>query len=209
MRKVFAQINVSLDGYIEDTGGEIDWHFVDDAFDRFISDTLRSIDAMIFGRVAFEKLAMYWPTAAEDPQASGEDSEQARLMDALPKYVVSDHIGLLEWKNSHIIRGDVAQDVARLKRQPGKDIALFGGANTISTFTTLGLIDEYRFIVNPALVGGGTRLFKGAHARVPLRLLDTRRFNSGVLVLSYVVASSGSADSKGPFVPSEVQVSGE
>ena len=86
--------------------------------------------------------------------------------------------------------------VAQLKRQPGKDMALFGGANTISTFTTLGLIDEYRFIVNPALVGGGTRLFKGAHARVPLRLLDTRRFDGGIIVLSYVVVSSGSADSK-------------
>ena len=130
-------------------------------------------------------------------------------MNALPKYVVSDHIGLLEWKNSHIIRGDVAQDVARLKRQPGKDIALFGGANTISTFTTLGLIDEYRFIVNPALVGGGTRLFKGAHARVPLDC-STRDGSTVVCLFCRMsVASSGSADSKGPFVPSEVQVSGE
>jgi dihydrofolate reductase len=105
MRRLFLQINVSLDGFIEDPTGEIDWHFVDDEFEEFTNDTLRSIDAMVFGRVAYEKLAEYWPTAASNPDASERHIEAARLMNELPKYVVSDRLERTEWQNSHIVSG--------------------------------------------------------------------------------------------------------
>jgi dihydrofolate reductase len=185
MRKLFIQINASLDGYIEDPTREIDWHFVDDEFEDFINATLRSIDAMVFGRVAYQRLAEYWPTAASNPEASERHIEAARLMNELPKYVVSDHLDRAEWQNSQIIGGDVAAEINELKRQPGKDIALFAGAGVANSFARLGLIDEYRIILNPVLLGAGTPLFNGGYGRANLELRDIRRFGSGALVLTY------------------------
>jgi dihydrofolate reductase len=112
VRKLFLQINVSLDGYIEDIQGEIDWHFADDEFEEFINETLRSIDAMVFGRVAYELLAQYWPMAATDPDAAASQlgrnprlhREAARLMHELPKFVVSNTLEQVDWHNSHILR---------------------------------------------------------------------------------------------------------
>ena len=181
MRKLFLQINVSVDGFIEDAAGEIDWHFADAEFAEFIDTTLLSIDAMIFGRVAFEKLARYWP-AASPPEAS---EVQVRLMHDLPKYVVSDRLGRTDWSNSHIVGGDVAAAITALKQQPGGDIALFAGAVVATSFVQLGLIDEYRLIVNPVLLGAGTRLFDGEYEKSELRLIETRRFASGAVVLFY------------------------
>jgi dihydrofolate reductase len=185
MRKLFIQINASLDGYIEDPTREIDWHFVDDEFEDFINATLRSIDAMVFGRVAYQRLAEYWPTAAFNPEASERHIEAARLMNELPKYVVSDHLDRAEWQNSQIIGGDVAAEINELKRQPGKDIALFAGAGVANSFARLGLIDEYRIILNPVLLGAGTPLFNGGYGRANLDLREIRRFGSGALVLTY------------------------
>ncbi len=187
MRKLFLQINVSLDGFIEDAAGEIDWQFADAEFEAFIDATLQSIDAMVFGRVAFEKLAQYWPTASP-PEAS---EVQVRLMHELPKYVVSDRLGRTDWNNSHIVGGgEVAAEIEALKQQPGGDIALFAGAAVATSFVRLGLIDEYRLILNPVLLGTGTRLFDGGYERSDLRLSETRRFASGALVLFYEPVSA-------------------
>jgi dihydrofolate reductase len=185
MRKLFLQINMSLDGFIEDPTAEIDWHFVDDEFEEFINATLRSIDAMVFGRVAYEKLAQYWPTAASNPGASERHIEAALLMNELPKYVVSDHLDRTEWQNSHIVSGNVGAQIRELKRQPGNDIALFAGAGVAASFARLGMIDEYRIILNPALLGSGTPLFNGGFEKTNLQLRDTRQFGSGALVLTY------------------------
>jgi dihydrofolate reductase len=199
MRKLFLQINVSLDGFIEDANGEIDWHFADDDFEEFINDTLRSIDGMVFGRVAYERLAEFWPAAASDPEASarqlGQDprrhAEAARLMNELPKYVVSNQLERVTWENSHIVKGDVPAEIGRLKQQPGRDIALFAGAHIASTFTRLGLIDEYRLILNPVLLAAGKRLFEDGYGKTDLRLRETRPFASGALVLYYEPDQTG------------------
>jgi dihydrofolate reductase len=175
----------ALDGFIEDPAGEIDWHFADGEFEEFINDILRSIDAMVFGRVAYEKPARYWPTAASNPEASERHVEAARLMNELPKYVVSESLDRTEWHNSHIIGGDLAAEIGELKRQPGKDIALFAGASVAASFAQLGLIDEYRIILNPALLGAGTLLFNGGYQKTALELRATQRFRSGALVLTY------------------------
>jgi dihydrofolate reductase len=100
--------------------------------------------------------------------------------------VVSDHLDRVEWHNSSIIHGDVGQEIRKLKQQSGKDIALFAGATTASTFTELGLIDEYRIILNPVLLGAGTPLFKGGYEKTNLQLLETRPFKTGAVVLYYV-----------------------
>jgi dihydrofolate reductase len=107
------------------------------------------------------------------------------MMNELPRYVVSDHLDRADWQNSHIVSGDVAAEIERLKRQPGKDIALFAGAGVAQSFARLGLIDEYRIIVNPALLGAGTPLFDGGFAKTNLVLREVRQFGSGALVLNY------------------------
>lgn len=181
MRTLFLQINVTLDGYVEDANGDIDWHFADDEFDGFILDTLRSVDGMVFGRVAFERLAAYWPTAGATAQTETQ-RETARLMNELPKYVLSRTARESDWNNSHFVSVD---DVVELKSQPGKDLALFAGANAATELTAQGLVDELRLIVNPLLQGGGTPLFTGTYTRREQTLTDVRRLASGVLVLTY------------------------
>jgi dihydrofolate reductase len=183
-RKLFLQINMTVDGCVEDANGDIDWHFADDEFDAFILDTLRSIDGMVFGRVAFEKLATYWPTA-EQAARSATQRETAVLMNELPKYVVSQTLAGSGWRNSHVVAGDVAAAIQRLKARPGKDLALFAGAATARSFVRLGLVDELRLIVNPLLQGRGTRLFRGEDEPRQLTLTSARPFVSGAVVLTY------------------------
>ncbi|MGH9908208.1 MAG: dihydrofolate reductase family protein, partial [Pyrinomonadaceae bacterium] len=143
MRKLFLHIGVSVDGYIENEKREFDWP-VDDEWEEYINGVLRSIDGQIYGRVAHQSLAEYWPTAAEQPGASERLVETARMMNALPKYVLTRGPYETGWSNSHIIRGDVAGEIRKLKSQPGKDIALFAGASVAQSFMQMELLDEYR-----------------------------------------------------------------
>ena len=186
MRRIFLHINVSLDGFIEDENHEIDWHFADDEFEAYINDVLRSLDGMIFGRVAHQVLSEYWPNAAAQPHFSKRHLEAVQMMNALPKYVPTRGSYETTWAHSHVITGDVAKKIQYLKEQPGKDLALFAGAGIAQTFKDLGLIDEYRLIINPILLGNGTPLFKPGAFRSELRLVNLRRFKSGATVLSYV-----------------------
>ncbi len=182
MRRLFVQTNMSLDGYITDRDGEIDWHFADEEFSGFIDDTLSSIGAMIFGRVAFEQLADYWPGAGDEVSAV-----QVRLMHELPKYVLTRTAPPTDWHNSHVLSGDPATALAQLKQQDGGDIALFAGGRAASAALGMDVVDELQLIVNPALLGGGTPMFAGDYARRELKLTDVQRFRSGALVLRYAL----------------------
>ena len=183
---------VSLDGFIEGPNRELDWHyFVDDEFEEYINGVLASIDAMIFGRKAFELLADYWPTAAENPAGAADPTnparhiEAARMMNEKQKIVFSKTLKKTEWNNSRIVGDDLAGEIARLTKEPGKHIALFAGAGIANAFMRLGLIDEYRLIVSPVLLGAGTPLFQGGYDRSILNLMEARTFKSGAMLLSY------------------------
>ncbi len=188
MAKVFLHISVSLDGFIEDANGSLDWTFGTSEFDDYINALLHSIDSMIFGRKAHELLAQYWPAAEQDTSQSAVNLDTAKLMNRLPKYAVSRGGYRTEWTNSHVIGGDLVAEVNRLKREAKKDIALFAGANAVQSFSDLGLIDEYRLLLNPILLGNGKLLFGPGHARVRVALRDTLKFGSGAMVLTYVKA---------------------
>jgi len=185
MRKLFLHIMVSLDGFIEDRDHQMDWHFADEEWDAYVNDMLRSIDGMVFGRVAHELLAQYWPGAADDPGATPLLIASARLMQSLPKYVISAGGYETDWENSIVFAGEIEARIKALKRQPGKDIALFAGANVFRSLDALGLVDEYRLVLNPILLGGGTRLFGASDRRAELRLAGIRQFRSGAAVLTY------------------------
>ena len=184
MKRLFLHINVSLDGYICDAAGDIDWHFADEEFQRYLDHLLESIDGMVFGRVAYEQLAAYWPTAGNEVSTT-----QIRKMHELPKYVLSRTLRNTDWNNSHLLGDDPAAAIAELKQRDGRDLALFAGAHATTTAVQLGVIDELRLIVNPVLLGGGIRLFDGTYPKATLRLTHTREFASGALLLTYENAS--------------------
>ncbi|MFI0446794.1 dihydrofolate reductase family protein [Actinomadura sp. 6N118] len=180
MGRLFLHINVSLDGYITDSAGDIDWAFADEEFQRHIDDLLESIDGMVFGRTAFEQLAAYWPTAGDEVSET-----QRRRMHELPKYVLSRTLRRTDWHNSHLLGDDPAGALDDLKRQSGRDLALFAGGQAATSAVRLGVLDQMRLVVNPVLLGGGTRLFDGTYPRADLQLTDTHRFGSGALLLTY------------------------
>jgi dihydrofolate reductase len=180
MRRLFLHINVSVDGYICDTGGDIDWHFADAEFQSYLDRLLTSIDGMIFGRVAFQQLAGYWPTAAD-----GASPVQVARMHELPKYVLSRTLPHTDWHNSHLLGADPAAAIRQLKRKDGRDLALFAGAGAATSAVAMRVLDEIRLVVNPVLLGGGTRLFDGTYPKEAMRLAGTHQFASGAVLLTY------------------------
>jgi dihydrofolate reductase len=179
MPELFLQINVSLDGFIEDANHQIDWMLTDTSLDPLMTETLQSIDGMIFGRKAHELLAGYWPGAAETEGASAHLIEQARLMNTLPKYVLTHGEERTGWANAHAIR---VPDVARLKREARREIAVYAGAGAAQALLASGDVDEIRLIQYPVLLGGGTRLFAEDGRRQDLELMEVSRYESGATV---------------------------
>ena len=126
-------------------------------------------------------MASYWPT----PEALSDDPIVAGKMNHTPKIVVSTTLKKADWNNTRLIKDDLAAEINRLKQQPGKDMAIFGSSDLATSFTQLGLMDEYRIMVNPVILGGGKPVFQGMRERVPLKLIKTRMFRSGNVLLYY------------------------
>lgn len=187
MAELFVQIAISLDGYIEDADKSIEWMELDTSFDPVATATLQSIDGMIFGRRSHSLLHQFWPTAAETEGASADLIEQARLMHELPKYVLTHGEETTGWANSHAIRLD---DIARLKKEASRPIALFAGASAAQAALEHGVVDELRLIQEPVLLGGGTPLFAKDGRRLNLTLVDSRTFASGAVLNRYQVKNS-------------------
>lgn len=178
MRKLFWQISVTLDGFMEGPNRELDdtAAFADPDFDRYATEMLRSIDGMLLGRRTYELFAGYWPSAV------GPDAER---MNGLPKVVFSRSLDDVEWNNSRLVRRGVAEEVARLKGEAGRDLAVFGSADLASTLMRRGLIDEYRILVTPFILGAGTPMFKDVESRAPLALRKASTWSSGTVALFY------------------------
>lgn len=181
MRKLFAFNMVTLDGYFEGPNHSIDWHNADAEFNEFAIEQAGAADTIVFGRVTYEMMARYWPT----PDAIKNDPIVAGMMNKTPKVVVSRTLNKAEWNNTRLIKDHLAEEIAKLKQQPGKDIAVFGSAKLLSTLMKLDLVDEHRIMVNPVVLGSGTPLFQGVDHPLKLRLLKSRMFRSGNVLLTY------------------------
>ena len=183
MRKIILIMSVSLDGFFETVDRDISWHLVDDELLRHLNGQFRTMGAFMFGRVTHELMAGYWPAADQDPDISPELAEFARIWREMPKFVFSRTLTQANW-NTTVIHDVVLEHVAELKSQPGGDITL-SGANLASTFMRHGLIDEFRILVHPVVLGQGRPLFEAPDVRIDLRLEETRRFSNGVVLLHY------------------------
>lgn len=186
MRKVVVTEFVSLDGVVEDPGWT--FQFAGKEQENFKFDELSAANALLLGRVTYEGFAAAWPRMMEQYEGPrrAELQEYTDMMNGYPKYVVSTTLEEpLEWNNSTLIKGNVAEEVTRLKQEPGKDILVFGSGELVNTLMEHDLIDEYRLMVFPIVLGSGRRLFRyGVDTKV-LRLVDTEAFASGVVVLTY------------------------
>src|SRR5919201_5168 len=162
--------------------GEIVWWAPDEELHRFHNEQTREMGAHLCGRRLYEEM-VYWETADENPSAADYELEFARIWKALPKVVFSRTLEQVEG-NARLVREGVAEEVARLKEQPGKDIAV-GGAGLASSLIELGLVDEYRLFVSPVVLGGGTPYFPAVRERIGLELEETRTFGNSVVYLRY------------------------
>jgi len=182
MRKVIYSMTVSLDGFIAGPDGDIGWGAPDDELHRFHNERVRDVGVQLCGRRLYEVMT-YWDTALEDPSLSETASEFAHIWERIPKVVFSTTLETVSG-NARLATGTVAEEIARLKEQPGADIAV-GGAGLAAACIELGLVDVFQVFVSPIVLGAGTPFFPPTAERIELELLETRTFGSRVVYLHY------------------------
>jgi dihydrofolate reductase len=187
MRKIILFMHMSLDGFIASTDGDMNWATLndDDMGKYLITDLLNTVDSVLIGRKLYQGFENYWPAAAADPATPKELADFAHWIEDSPKYVFSKTLETAGWKNSIIIKGDITEEIKKLKQLPGGDMVIFGGAGMSAVLVQLGLIDEYRFKLEPVILGKGRPLFKDVEVRRNLKLIKSKKFQSGVVGLYY------------------------
>ena len=186
MRRVTYSMSSSLDGYIVGPDGTFDWGGPGEDVLRFWNDEIRGVGVHLLGRRLYETM-LYWETADQDPSLDDIQLEWAGLWKPLPKVVFSTTLSAVEG-NARLASGGVAEEIDRLRAEPGEGDIAIGGATLAAAAATLGLIDEYQVLVYPVLVGGGIPFFARNERRVDLELVETRTFSSRVVYLRYRVA---------------------
>lgn len=179
---------VSLDGYFEGPNHDLSWHNVDQEFNAFAAENLNGSEVLLFGKRTYELMAGFWPNyKAKEGDKLG--AIVAEKMNSLPKVVFSKTLKTVDWGNKpdniRLVKGKVAEEITRLKRQHDKNLAVLGSSNLCVSLLELGLLDELRIMVNPVAIGDGTALFNGIKDKVAFKLLKTRRFRSGNVLLYY------------------------
>ncbi len=181
MSKIILFNMMSIDGFFEGTGQRIDWHNVDADFNDFAIEQLNDAAVLLFGRITYELMANYWPSAdalANDPVVAGK-------MNSIPKIVFSKTLSKADWNNTLVAKENIEEVCKKLKQEYEKNIFIFGSADLASSFINLKLIDEYRLIINPVILGQGNPLFKLRANQLNLRFISARVFSSGNVLLFY------------------------
>jgi dihydrofolate reductase len=183
LRKIIWMMSVSVDGYMEGPNREIDWHLVDAELFRHLNGWLAGAGGFLEGRVTYELMAQFWPTADQDPAATPTVIEFAQIWRSMPKVVYSHTLERADW-NATVVHDVVPAEVLALRALPGGDLVL-GGADPGAAFARHDLIDEYRLYVHPVVIGRGRPMLRPSDAKVSLRLIDTQAFGNGVVMLRY------------------------
>ena len=181
MRKLIAFEFISLNGFFEGAKGDISWHTHGAEENQFAAESLKSGSILLFGRLTYQMMASYWPT----PAAMKNNPTVARGMNNAEKIVFSRTLKRVEWKNTRLIRKNVAEEIRKLKKTRGKNMTILGSGSIVREFAEENLIDEYQIMVDPVILASGTPLFDGLKHTLKLKLMNRRMFKSGVLLLSY------------------------
>jgi dihydrofolate reductase len=186
MGKLIYSLNVSLDGFIETPDHSLDWANVDEEVHQWFNEQTRTLHASLYGRRMYEVMAAYWPTAERDPAATDVTREFARIWNPMPKIVFSTSLDRVD-HNARLVRGDVGEALDALRTEFEGDLDV-GGADLAGQFVRRGLVDEYQLMIHPVVLGAGTPFWPMLDGPLRLRLTETRRFASGVTLLSYGAA---------------------
>jgi dihydrofolate reductase len=182
--KLIYSMNVSLDGFVEAPDHSLDWATVDDELHTWFNEQARTLDASLYGRRMYELMAAYWPTGDADPSATDAMREYARIWKPMPKIVFSSSLEHVE-HNARLVHGDVGAVLDDLRRDFGGDLDV-GGPNLAGQFVRRGLVDEYRLVVHPVVLGAGKPFWPALDEPLRLRLVETRTLSSGAELRSYV-----------------------
>ncbi len=184
MRRLAVFNQVSLDGYFVDAHGDMRWAHTgakDVQWQAFVEGNARAGGVLLFGRITYELMASYWPA----PSAIRDNPIVAARMNDLPKVVFSRTLEQVSWNNTRLVKSDPAAEIRRLKREPGPDMVIMGSGTVVSQLTQERLIDEYQVVVIPIVLGQGRTMFEGIKERLPLKLVKTRSFGNGNVLLCY------------------------
>lgn len=185
MKKIIVSVHSTLDGYVAGANGEMDWIKLDDKLFDFVAGFTEDADTALYGRVTYEMMDSYWPTAAEQPNASKHDKEHSRWYNSVEKVVLSKTMQGRQKPKTTFIGDNVPFEIEKLKKQPGKHILIFGSPSAIHTLMAHQLIDEYWLFVNPVILGQGIPLFAESKEQTALILETSRQFPCGVIALHY------------------------
>lgn len=184
MRNIIVFDNVTLDGFMAGPNGELDWAIRDDEITEYSKEGQGSTDTFLFGRVTYDMMASFWPT----PAGKSANPVFAEVLNNSPKIVFSSTLEKADWQNTEVVKELTKEAILKLKQQPGKNMMMFGSGTVVEQFTNLGLIDEYQLMVNPVILGKGKPLFKDIKGRVDLKLVKTKTFSNGIVLLQYQLA---------------------
>jgi len=190
MRKLIVFNQVTLDGYFAGMNGDISWAHrakKDPEFDAFVEDNAKSGGELVFGRVTYEMMNSFWPT----PAAFEQFPVVAERMNSLPKLVFSRTLDKPTWKNTRLVKGDIAAEMRKIKNEPGEDLVIMGSGNIVSQLTQAGMIDEYQLVLFPIVLGKGRTMFDGVVKPLNLEPTKTRTFGNGNVLLCYEPAGQG------------------
>ncbi len=197
MRKIISFMHISLDGFVAGPNGEMDWIKVDEEIFDHVGKRISEGDTALYGRVTYEMMENYWPTAADKPTATKHDIEHSKWYSKVHKVVLSKKMNLQSFKdealtNTTIISNNLSNSILDIKQQGDKEILLFGSPSATHSLMQLNLIDGYWLFVNPVILGRGIPLFAGSnqdsnHEKIKLNMVTTRQFTCGVTELNYTV----------------------
>ncbi|PHN01381.1 dihydrofolate reductase family protein [Flavilitoribacter nigricans] len=187
MRKVISFMHISLDGIVSGPNGELNWAKVDEELFDHVGQRINDGDTALYGRVTYQMMEAYWPTAADQPNATKHDIDHSKWYKEVHKVVLSKSLQASDLTNTEIISDQLVDRINALKQQPGEDILVFGSPTATRALMRENLIDGYWLFVNPVILGQGTPLFADRQEKVNLKLLSTRQFASGVTELNYIV----------------------
>lgn len=178
-------MHVSLDGFVAGPKGEMDWINVDDEIFEYAGNRTNEADTALYGRVTYEMMDSYWPTAADQPNATKHDIEHSRWYNNVEKVVLSKTLQGQQRKNTKIISDNLSGQITALKQQPGKDILIFGSPSASYALMQEGLIDDFWLFINPVVLGQGIPLFRDVKTPLRLTLATSKAFPSGVVCMHY------------------------
>ncbi|MBA4848819.1 dihydrofolate reductase family protein [Emticicia sp. BO119] len=187
MRKLISFMHISLDGFVAGPNGELNWAKVDEELFDYVGKRISKGDTALYGRVTYQMMESYWPTAGDAPNASKHDIDHSKWYSKVHKIVLSNTLEEADLSNTTIISDNVSDRINEIKQQDGEDILLFGSPTATHALIEQGLIDGYWLFLNPTILGEGIPLFTNVADKTKLKLLNTRQFDSGVVELNYVV----------------------